>query len=501
MESMRNVGMYDSGDLYGRKERSGKCRQRFIDISSTGMRLRYLEYPSREGSESEVVLLLHGAGQSAEIWSQIASALYERGYYVFCLDLRGHGGSSHSSDGRYNIEIMAEDVRGFILEKDLYTRPVALVGNGIGGAVAIQLAAHNPMLVGALACIEFSLPEQCFSSDKTFVSQVAEELKIDDSSGLRISDIAPWWSFWFGQAAKFESVEECGAFLGSPLINVGPKTMTILSKGIQGSTDTESKPLTSPEEKRPTNAGPEGQQQYNTSNDTKKIMSSLARPLSRTMAEAKSLLKQTSRGISRSALYYDDFVSMEQRMDPKFFFNFDLKPFLLSLRSLKHYFLVIYGGKSEMISEGSAQLLAKWPTDCYYHEAISISQGSHTVVSDESRDVTRRIIDFLEGPAARCFMVNKEEIKAGSRLPEKLQLRPLPEYNSVEEAKKALGPRKLPTTEAIEEELKRLRMENGMDPDGADSDDDSKIVNSKNTDSTRQTALAKDPPNYFGFVG
>lgn len=43
----------------------------------------------------------------------------------------------------------------FILERDLYVAPVALVGAGLGGAVALRLAAAHPQLVGALVLAAF----------------------------------------------------------------------------------------------------------------------------------------------------------------------------------------------------------------------------------------------------------------------------------------------------------------------------------------------------------
>ncbi len=44
----------------------------------------------------------------------------------------------------------------FILEKDLYKRPIGLVGIGLGAAVALAAAAQHPKLVGALVLIGFT---------------------------------------------------------------------------------------------------------------------------------------------------------------------------------------------------------------------------------------------------------------------------------------------------------------------------------------------------------
>jgi hypothetical protein len=91
-----------------------------------------------------------------------------------------------------------------------------------------------------------------------------------------------------------------------------------------------------------------------------------------------------------------------------------------------------------------------------------------------------------------------------------LGLRPLPEYTSLEEAKKALGPRSIPTAEAIDEELRKLRLEEraagAVAPSGSSSsDDDDEEGDADGEDSKaarkRKTALSQDPPDYFGFVG
>lgn len=50
---------------------------------------------------------------------------------------------------------MAEDLHAFILEKDLYVAPLALIGAGLGAAVALREAASYPQLVGALMLAAF----------------------------------------------------------------------------------------------------------------------------------------------------------------------------------------------------------------------------------------------------------------------------------------------------------------------------------------------------------
>jgi pimeloyl-ACP methyl ester carboxylesterase len=51
---------------------------------------------------------------------------------------------------------MADDLESFVLEKDLYVRPVAVVGAGVGGAVALAFAGRHPRLCGALVLLDYT---------------------------------------------------------------------------------------------------------------------------------------------------------------------------------------------------------------------------------------------------------------------------------------------------------------------------------------------------------
>jgi pimeloyl-ACP methyl ester carboxylesterase len=42
---------------------------------------------------------------------------------------------------------MAADVESFVTERDLYTRPLAVVGVGLGAAVGLAFASAQPQLV------------------------------------------------------------------------------------------------------------------------------------------------------------------------------------------------------------------------------------------------------------------------------------------------------------------------------------------------------------------
>ena len=55
-------------------------------------------------------VLLHGGGQTRYAWGSTAQVLAERGWRAYRVDLRGHGESEWSPDGRYGIDRFAGDI-------------------------------------------------------------------------------------------------------------------------------------------------------------------------------------------------------------------------------------------------------------------------------------------------------------------------------------------------------------------------------------------------------
>lgn len=97
---------------------------------------------SHYGAESGVpILFLHGGGQTRGAWIGSAEALAARGFHAVALDLRGHGESGWSADGRYTLDIFADDLRGVLARFD---RPPVLVGASLGGLAALLAAGEPP---------------------------------------------------------------------------------------------------------------------------------------------------------------------------------------------------------------------------------------------------------------------------------------------------------------------------------------------------------------------
>ena len=87
------------------------------------------------------VILLHGGGQTRGAWGNTASAMSNLGLRVIALDLRGHGESGWSPDGRYDLDYFADDLR--TVAATLEQEPV-LVGASLGGLTSILACGEEP---------------------------------------------------------------------------------------------------------------------------------------------------------------------------------------------------------------------------------------------------------------------------------------------------------------------------------------------------------------------
>jgi pimeloyl-ACP methyl ester carboxylesterase len=108
----------------------------------------------RAGGEGPAVLLLHGYGETGDMWAPLAAQL-ARNHTVIVPDLRGLGLSSRPAGG-YDKKTQAEDVAG-VLDK-LKIDKVDLVTHDIGNMVGYAFAAQHPERVKKFVIIDAPLP-------------------------------------------------------------------------------------------------------------------------------------------------------------------------------------------------------------------------------------------------------------------------------------------------------------------------------------------------------
>lgn len=99
------------------------------------------------------VLFLHGSGQTRQSWGKALSEAAKRGYRAISLDLRGHGDSGWSPDGRYLLSIFADDLRVVL---DQIGQPPVVVGASLGGLAAMLIAAEAPERMRALVLVDIT---------------------------------------------------------------------------------------------------------------------------------------------------------------------------------------------------------------------------------------------------------------------------------------------------------------------------------------------------------
>ena len=100
--------------------------------------------------EGPDVLLLHGLGATKASFFDTAAALSRR-YRVHALDLPGFGGSSKRALARYGAGLFARSVLGVM--DALQIERAHLVGNSMGGRVAIEVGLREPARIGGLALL------------------------------------------------------------------------------------------------------------------------------------------------------------------------------------------------------------------------------------------------------------------------------------------------------------------------------------------------------------
>ena len=114
----------------------------YVDVDGHQVRVR------RSGPESaEPVLLLHGIGRSLEDW-QPTQDLLARDHRVISVDLPGFG-LTRRMKGAPGLSGFARSVVA-VLDALGEHRPVHVMGNSLGGAVAMTLAAEHPDRVASL---------------------------------------------------------------------------------------------------------------------------------------------------------------------------------------------------------------------------------------------------------------------------------------------------------------------------------------------------------------
>ncbi len=108
----------------------------------------------RVGGKGQAVVLLHGFGDTGDMWAPVAKALYQD-HTVVVPDLRGFGLSSHPKGG-YDKKTQGRDIEAVM--DNLKINKAALITHDIGNMVGYALAAQFPDRVTRWVIIDAPLP-------------------------------------------------------------------------------------------------------------------------------------------------------------------------------------------------------------------------------------------------------------------------------------------------------------------------------------------------------
>lgn len=101
--------------------------------------------------EGVPLVLLHGFGNDATIWSDFAPAVAPY-YRTLAVDLRGHGDSGRDAASRYDYDFHVRDLERVF--EALGIGRLVLVGHSFGGRVATLFAARHPERLAGLVLVD-----------------------------------------------------------------------------------------------------------------------------------------------------------------------------------------------------------------------------------------------------------------------------------------------------------------------------------------------------------
>jgi abhydrolase domain-containing protein 6 len=142
------------GDYLLQKALAAECKQAGLITGAAQLSfgtVAYLRSKNRSEQSSEAIVMLHGAAADKTSWTRFAKYL---GHSIALVipDLPGHGNSIADINLCYSIHAQAEGIKELIAT--LGIKRVHLIGNSMGGAIAMHLASGASDLVASLVLID-----------------------------------------------------------------------------------------------------------------------------------------------------------------------------------------------------------------------------------------------------------------------------------------------------------------------------------------------------------
>jgi pimeloyl-ACP methyl ester carboxylesterase len=128
--------------------------EKFVGIRTEMIKVDGAAIYVRIGGKGPAVVMLHGFGDTGDMWAPLANALI-KDHTVIVPDLRGMGLSSYPSSG-YDKKTQGQDIAA-VMDK-LGVKTADLVTHDIGNMVGYALAAQYPERITKWAIIDAPLP-------------------------------------------------------------------------------------------------------------------------------------------------------------------------------------------------------------------------------------------------------------------------------------------------------------------------------------------------------
>src|SRR5438552_1214348 len=184
-------------------------RSRTIDLDGP---VHYADF----GGTGPTLVLVHGLGGSHVNWMAVAPAL-ARDARVLAVDLAGFGRTplgERSADVHANRILLDRFLEG------VAAGPAVLVGNSMGGLVAMMEAALAPERVAGLVLVAPAQPRfdemvQRITAPTLLVQGDRDRL-VAPAASRRLAELRPDWSFeLFADVGHVPQLEEPARFVGS----------------------------------------------------------------------------------------------------------------------------------------------------------------------------------------------------------------------------------------------------------------------------------------------
>jgi len=96
------------------------------------------------------MLFVHGWLNDTSVWSGVIDEL-EADFRCIAVDLRGHGLSEPAGAGNYRRDLVLDDLRRVLDEREIES--AIIVGHSLGGYLALALAIEDPSRVAGLGLV------------------------------------------------------------------------------------------------------------------------------------------------------------------------------------------------------------------------------------------------------------------------------------------------------------------------------------------------------------